>query len=123
MSLLLVFFFNKTNGKVCERTKPAPFAIVAPFAKQACELVKYDCHFPLLSLSPVLEITGSKNRTNSSLQPQADDNIRTNCSLCYNAPTAQGHTTATPPPFFHPKPPPLKDGISIHITPLTTLGE
>ena len=45
-----------------ERVEPAPFTIVAPFAEQACDLVKHDCHFTLLSLSPGWEITGSQNR-------------------------------------------------------------
>ena len=57
-----------------------PFAIVAPFAEQACDLVKHDGHLTLLSLSPGLEITGSKNRTHRSLQPQAEENIGTNGS-------------------------------------------
>ena len=39
-----------------ERVKPEPSAIVTPFAEQACDLVKHDCHLTLLSLSPGLEI-------------------------------------------------------------------
>ena len=33
-----------------ERTKSAPLAVLAPFAQQAYDLVKHDCHFTLLSL-------------------------------------------------------------------------
>ena len=35
-----------------ETIKPAPFAIVAPFAEWIYDLVKHDCHFTLLSLVP-----------------------------------------------------------------------
>ena len=45
-----------------ERVKPEPFAVVAPFAEQACDLVKHDCHFTLLSLSPGLEIPGKQEQ-------------------------------------------------------------
>ena len=80
---------------VSERVKPVPFAIAAPLAKQACDLVEHDCHCTLLSFFPrdwkILEA-----RTNCSLQPQAEGNTGTNCSLCYKAPTVQGHTAASP---------------------------
>ena len=62
-----------------ERTKPAPFAIVAPFVEQACDLAKRDSHFTLLSLcAQDWKLLESKNRTNCSLQPQAEDNTGTN---------------------------------------------
>ena len=87
-----------------ERVKPEPFAIVAPFAEQASDLVKHDCHSTLLSLCPQdWKFLGSKNRTNCSLQPQAEDNLGTNSSLelQLSAPTAQGPHNSTPP-FFNP---------------------
>lgn len=34
----------------------------APFAEQACDLVRYDHHFTLLSLSPGLDMTGMQGQ-------------------------------------------------------------
>ena len=45
-----------------DRVQPELFATVAPSAEQACDLVKHDCHFTLLSLSPGLEITGKQEQ-------------------------------------------------------------
>ena len=35
-----------------QRTKPAPFAVMAPLAEQAYDLIKHDRHFTLLGLCP-----------------------------------------------------------------------
>ena len=54
-----------------KRTKPPAFAIWHHLPSRPVMLLNMTAIFTLLSLSPGLEITESKNRTNCSLQSQA----------------------------------------------------
>ena len=82
-----------------ESRKSTPFAHMAPFAAQACDLLKPDSCFVLPSLCPLggLQFTGKQEQTvtNRSLLPQAEDDIGTNCAS--NSP---GATQQHPLPFL-----------------------
>ena len=59
-----------------ERVKPEPFAIVAPSAEQACDLVKHDSHLTLLSLCPQdWKFLEARTELTCFLQPQVEDNF------------------------------------------------
>ena len=45
-----------------ERAKPEPFAFVAPFAEQACDLVTHDCHLLFSACPQDWKLLESKNR-------------------------------------------------------------
>ena len=83
-----------------ERTKSAPFAIMAPSPSRPLTLLNTTAFYS----SELVPTTGNywkakQNMTNLSLQPQAEDNIGTNRSLVLQRPNRPGATqqqTSTP---------------------------
>ena len=129
---LFPVFQDQGNFKLCifwlvgrgARTKPAPLAVLVPFPDQAHDLVKHDCRFTLLSSCPQdWKLLESKNGSNCSLQPQAEDNIGT------NGPGGP-HNNNPAPTLFKSNYKPIKAQsphpsmlVYLHAMPLSFLGE
>ena len=88
------------NYSIVEPVKLEPFAVVAPFAEQACDLVKHDCHFTLLSGCPqdwkLLEARPELTAPYSHRQKMT---LERTAASCYNAATAQGPHNSSPHSF------------------------
>ena len=113
-----------------ERVKPKPFAIVAPFAEQACDLVKHNSHFTRLSLSPRLKIRKTRTELTTPYSHRQKITLEQTAASSYNTPIVQGPCNSSPHPFLillqsnkSLKSPPLTAGASPHTLPLSFLRE